>query len=103
MGMTLTLQGGGELDGVVASVLGRLATAAGLPEGEACHLLDGVSRALDGARGRSGEPVRVAFAWALDRIEVEVGPADSPERFSRVVPVPEGPAGLEGTGGPSAR
>jgi hypothetical protein len=81
MAMTLTLSGSQDLGTVAASVLGRLAAAAGMPETETRGMVDALSRAVEAARGERGDDdaeVRVAFAWAEDRIDVEIGRPDEP-------------------------
>ena len=78
MAMTLTLSGCQDLGTVAACVLGRLAAAAGMPDAETRGMVDALSRAIDGARGDRDAEILVAFAWAEDRIDVEIGRRDEP-------------------------
>ena len=96
--MTLTLSGNHDLDSVVASVLGRLGVAAGMPDADTSGLVAAVTRAVDDARAGRNASVRVAFAWATDHIDIEIGaPDELPEvRLSHPLPTPlprtDGPA-----------
>lgn len=94
MTMTLTLNGSHDLGSVVASVLGRLAVAEGLPDSDTSGLVAAVSGAVDRARGSRDASVSVAFAWATDHIDIEIGPPGAPAalRLSVRLPAVDGPA-----------
>ena len=78
MAMTLTLNGSHDLGAVVASVLGRLAVAEGLPDMDTPGLVAAVSGAVDRARGSRDASVSVAFEWATDHIDIEIGSPGAP-------------------------
>jgi hypothetical protein len=69
MSLTLQTTGGRDLDEVVASVLERFASDAGIPSAETLRLMEDVRRIVE--REEEG-PVRVAFALDGDAIDIEI-------------------------------
>ena len=69
MSLTLQTTGGRDLDEVVASVLERFASDAGIPSAETLRLMEDVRRIVE--REEEG-PVRVAFAMEGDAIDIEI-------------------------------